>query len=284
LYPGDLIGRAAYAALRLDDPRISEAHALVSLRGADLKLLALRGVIAVDDKRVPEVVLSEGSEFALAKGLVIEVIQVEIPEMVMALDLGGVKEQMLGSGVYSLVTEPVLGLRPKFEAHAAAHIWSTGEGWRYRERDGEAEILRAGSSIEVSGHVVHVVMIPVNQASASETGVLGRLHKPMRVVANYDTVHIHRDGEASVVLNGISARIVSELVGFDGPADWEVIARQIWRDESERFLLRRKWDVNLARLRSKLRKARLRPDLVVADGLGHFEILLHPDDHMEDRT
>ena len=43
LGPGDLIGRSPTAALHIDDPRISEAHSMVSLRGSQLKLLALRG-------------------------------------------------------------------------------------------------------------------------------------------------------------------------------------------------------------------------------------------------
>ena len=36
LYAGDLIGRTWAAALRLDDPDVSEAHAMVSLRGERL--------------------------------------------------------------------------------------------------------------------------------------------------------------------------------------------------------------------------------------------------------
>ena len=39
---GDLIGRLPSAALVVDDPRVSEAHAIVSLRRAALHLLALR--------------------------------------------------------------------------------------------------------------------------------------------------------------------------------------------------------------------------------------------------
>lgn len=45
--PGDILGRLPTAAVRLNDPRISEAHALVSLRGRTLRLLALRGRFAV---------------------------------------------------------------------------------------------------------------------------------------------------------------------------------------------------------------------------------------------
>ena len=48
LVSGDIIGRIWGAALRLDDPQISEAHALVSMRGTALKLLALRGRFVVD--------------------------------------------------------------------------------------------------------------------------------------------------------------------------------------------------------------------------------------------
>lgn len=40
--PGDLIGRLPGAALQIADPRVSEAHAMVSLRAGELVLLALR--------------------------------------------------------------------------------------------------------------------------------------------------------------------------------------------------------------------------------------------------
>ena len=82
----------------------------------------------------------------------------------------------------------------------------------------------------------------------------------------------------------MSARIISELVAFDGPVAWEVLAREIWDNEDEdRTSLRRKLDVNLARLRRKLRDRRIRPDLVRAAGTGHFELLLHERDVVEDR-
>lgn len=39
LGPGDRIGRLASAALTIDDARVSEAHAMISLRGGELRLL-----------------------------------------------------------------------------------------------------------------------------------------------------------------------------------------------------------------------------------------------------
>lgn len=44
---GDVVGRLWTAALQLDDGRVSEAHAMVSLREGQLQLLPLRGALAV---------------------------------------------------------------------------------------------------------------------------------------------------------------------------------------------------------------------------------------------
>ena len=77
---------------------------------------------------------------------------------------------------------------------------------------------------------------------------------------------------------------MSEVVAFDGPVPWEVLAKELWPGEDDRNLLRRKLDVNLSRLRKKLRDARIRPDLVRSDGFGHVELFLHDGDRVEDRT
>ncbi len=50
---GGIVGRLGIASLPLHDPRISEAHALVSLRGGVLRLLALRGRFAVGNRSAP---------------------------------------------------------------------------------------------------------------------------------------------------------------------------------------------------------------------------------------
>ena len=48
--PGDLIGRTPSAAAVIDDPRIAEAHAFVSLRHGELHLLSLRRMVVVAGK------------------------------------------------------------------------------------------------------------------------------------------------------------------------------------------------------------------------------------------
>ena len=123
-----------------------------------------------------------------------------------------------------------------------------------------------------------------SDAGADATRARGAFHHPLRVVAHFDTVHVTREGGAPLVLSGISARILSELVVFDGPVAWDIVAREVWNDGADPTQLRRKWDVNLARLRAKLRDADIRDDLVRSDGTGNIEIVRYPGDTFEDRT
>ncbi len=283
LYPGDIIGRMWTANLQLDDGRISEAHALVSLRGGDLKLLALRGLLAVNRKPIQEVVLAPGVDVRLAKDMHLQVIEVELPTSVLALEGDGLRRQQLAASVCSLHTRPQPMLVPRFERGAAAHLWSTEDAWRLQIPGAPPRALSPGDTWTLDGHDFRVVEVALARAGQDETRMMGRLHPPLRIVAQYDSVQIHRKGEAPIVLNGLSAHIVSELVSFDGPANWEAIAGEIWRGEDDRYALRRRWDVNLSRLRRKLRDARIRPDLIKANGTGHFELLLYDGDAVEDR-
>ncbi len=74
---GELIGRSATAAIRIDDPHVSEAHAYVAHRGEGLRLQALRGTVQVDGVRRPHIDLAPGTTVDLAPGVQIEVLAVE---------------------------------------------------------------------------------------------------------------------------------------------------------------------------------------------------------------
>lgn len=283
LHPGDLVGRLGSAALRVDDPRVSEAHALVSLRVGQLHLLALRGVLGVDGQRVAEVALIPGLKVRLARDLHLEVMEVVLPDEALALAIDDSEPQLLIGAAASLLLEPDPGLSHRFEPEAAAQLWSDGVGWRMRVGDAVHELV-PGAVHTVDGHRVRVEQVPLWAAGQESTVQAGALHPPLRIVAHYDTVHLHRKGHAPVLLSGIQARIVSELVALGGPAPWETVAGEIWRDEGTRHHLRRRWDVNLNRLRSKLEQHRIRPDLVHSDGTGRVELVLHPQDEVEDNT
>lgn len=102
---GDLIGRLATAAVSLDDARISEAHAIVSLRGGAMRLLALRGRFRVHGKQRAEVVLAPGLDVELARGIVLHVDEVSLPDTVLAIAGPGLPPWPL-PGTVSVATGP----------------------------------------------------------------------------------------------------------------------------------------------------------------------------------
>jgi len=280
---GDLLGRLATAAIHLDDARVSEAHAMVSLRGRDLKLLALRGRFAVRRKTVTETILKPGLEIEIAGGVTIRVEDVSLPDNVLAIRGDGIPLQVLG-GVCSISGTDRPRLLARYVPNAAAHIWSTGTGWRLQLAAHPAKPLIAGDTWDIGGTPFEAVAVPLERAGQQETRLKGGIRAPLRLVAMFDSVHIHREDQVAIALGGISARILSELVALGGPTDWEVIAGEVWRGSLDRHTLRKKWDVNLSRLRAKLRAANIRSDLIRADGTGKLELLLHEGDQVEDRT
>ena len=280
---GDLIGRLPSAALHIDDIRISEAHALVSLRGRELKLLALRGRFAINQKPVSEVILAEGQVLLLARDLPVWVERVVLPESVLAIEGEGLPLQVL-SGICSLTTHPRPSLSPRYLGDATAWIWSAGEDWRLRVPGEEPRPIVEGDVFTLDGRRFSIRAMPLSRAGQGRTEVQGGVAVPMRIIANYDTVHIHRDGEPVFALTGISARIVSELVACGAPVHWLAVAREIWTGDEPEGALRRKWDINLSRLRKKLKDARIRPDLVRSDRTGNVELLLASGDTAVDRT
>ncbi len=280
--PGDLIGRLSSAALSLQDGRISAAHAMLDLRGQELKLLALRGRFAVAGRTRSSLVLEAGQRITLAEDLDLVVEEVVLPTAVMGIEGDGLPKQVL-AGVASLLTRPRPELVPKFVPGAPAHLWTDGDSWQLRTAAGTTA-LQPGHTWTLDGRTFRAVAVALSSAGKSATRMDGAVARPLKVTAHFETAHVSVEGGETLALNGLSARILSELVAFDGPVPWEVLAGELWADEDDRHLLRRKLDVNLSRLRKKLRDAGVRPDLVRADGFGHFELFLLEGDRVEDRT
>ncbi len=280
--PGGIIGRLTTAELRLMDPSVSEAHAMVSQRGRELKLLALRRWFEVDGKRSSDVVLAEGQHIRLAPDVSLDVVRVAMATHVLAIEGLDLLPIELNNPVYSLVMDrDRLLLRPEFVADALGHIWSTGEAWHYRVAGEAPDKLDAGTEITIGDTTVCAVAVQVHgRPTTLHSGFLA----PMTLNVRFDTVHIHTDGRPSVVLPGIAARIISELFALGGLASWTVVAKEIWRHTEEDRLLRQNWDRNMRSLRKRLREHGLRDDLVRADGKGHVELFLLEHDTVIDET
>jgi len=283
LVPGDLIGRVRNAAMQLDDARISEAHVLLSLRERELRLIALRGGMAVDGRPVNEVAARDGLEVTLARGLELVVEAVHLPASVLGIEGAGLVRQALPP-VASLVVDPHPRLIAGYVDGAAAAMWCTGSSWRMRPRGGDATDLSPGQSFEIDGVSLTMVSIPLDAAGREPTRTGGGIEAPLRIEANFDTVHLHREGAVATVLGGNHARMVSELVALGGPIHWRGLAELVWPDDPEPHTMRSRFDVTLSRLRRKLERARIRTDLVSSDGSGQIGLLLYPDDVVADRT
>ena len=281
LVPGDLVGRVYSAALTIEDARVSEAHALVSLRDGLLVLLALRRLLRVGGRELRQVVLTPGLVVDLADGVSLLVLAVELPETVLAIEGAGLGRRVL-SGAGFLRLGPPCELLQRYSPDARVQVWTYGSGWMYRVDNGEARELHAGLQIVLGDSVFDVVEVRLRDASRIGTEVGD--DAPLRIVARHVTAHIHREGSAVCVLSGVMARIVSELAVMGVPVNWEVLAAQIWPDEEDRGVLRRRWDVNLGRLRARLRQARIREDLVRPDGHGNLELVLAACDVVEDQA
>ncbi|MCB9687509.1 MAG: hypothetical protein H6738_04380 [Alphaproteobacteria bacterium] len=283
LTPGDLVGRLSSATLRIEHPHISEVHAYVSLRDGVLKLLALRGGLGLDGKMVREVTLASDQRIQLAVGQTIEVVEVCNPTLQLALLTEDGSLEPLSGGMVSLV--PGRGRSPRLEEDAAVVLWPDGDHWMVQlAGQPRPRHLEVGTELEVGRQRYRVVEVPIGDTQTPSTLSGARLDAPLRLEGFYDTIHVHREGTASLVLSGAAGRLLCELGAIGQPVHWADVARAVWDDESDIDRLRKRWDVLLIRLRRRLAAASVRTDLVHPDGTGNIRLLLNAADRFVDKS
>jgi hypothetical protein len=291
VHPGNLIGRLAKADVVIADPRISEAHAMVSLRCRSLRLLALRGALMVDGREVDAVTLERDVQVELADGLFVRVESVELPTHTLVLCGTAQGPVELGTSTHSLLLAdgsgpPTLRLVAGYVPGAAGHLWYSGASLWIRPAGRDAEPIETGGKWTLEGCALRVIRLPL---SGTDETYIPPFPGPVErtglvIVARYTTVHVQRDTTTSVI-TGKPAILVSELVRFGGkPVPWEMVARQMWGEQMDREALRDNFDATLSRLRRQLRELAIREDLVSLDGSGNVELVLYPGDRMVDES
>lgn len=275
---GALIGRLETAALQIDDLRVSEAHAMVSLRAGGMRLLALRRRLEVAGRPCGEVELHPGLEVVLAPGVALHVDAVTLPDAVMGLRWPGGQAALLHD-VASIVLEPEPSVVWQPAANAVVQLWRMGDTWRYVQQDQAARDLVPGDTIRVGPTVFEGALIPLKTGDATRGP-----GQPLHLVTFYDTVHVLRDRHPPFVIAGRGAHLISELALAGAPVGWAALSRTLWNDDEPDHVLRGRLDAVLRRLRAKLAEGGLRDDLVAVDGLGHLELRLDASDRIEDRT
>jgi hypothetical protein len=282
--PGGVLGRSFSADVRFVDGRISEAHAMVSLRGSELVLFALRGRLRVAERDVPKVGLTPGLVVTLAPGIDVVVAAVQVPATVLAIEGGGVPRQVL-LGVTSILRGPPLHLGAGVHPDALALVFSDGLDWFVRVADeAAARPLTAGDVLALDGVALRFVAVETGAAAVADTVPMPLAgHTRLRVVSHFETIQIWRDDDATpITFAGVAARVLAELLAFGGPARWELVARAVWGDD-DAGVLRHRLDVTLQKIRRRLDEGGVRRDLVRAWRDGHLELFLHPGDQADDR-
>lgn len=277
LVPGDLIGRLPTASLSINDPRISEAHALVSLRGSQMKLLALRGGLRVGVGRLLEVTLRPGLEVELADGVSLQVRAVDLPQRVLAVRLDEGPPLVLARVTALLAGPPPrLSVRPSPEA--VALLWTHQSVLWVRPAGGVDFALAPGASATVGATALHVQLLDLADQAQPPTQTHAEV---LHFVVWYDSVRVSSPGCAPLLVDGMPARVLSELVLLGGPVAWEVVAKEVWGGEVPRPLLRERFDATLARLRRRFADHGIRRPLLRASQTGQIELLLTPQDTVE---
>ncbi len=275
---GDLVGRLWSAAVNIDDARVAEAHAMVSLRGAELVLISLRGTMSIDGKTRKTLVLEAGQRIELAAGVAMLVEAVEYPPSVLAVEANGIERQVL-SGVASLHLEPRPRLSRGYAANAEGWLWYTGAEWRLRLAGHEVRTIGVGDTWRLSNIDFRAVAAPLHGDGNTGSPMIGAESEPLRIRFQNDTVQIQRDGRPIVAFKGPTARILRLLALTGTPVSWTWVARHLWPSDSEAELAR-KWGVELEKLRQRLVASHIRPELIADDG-GLVQLALRREDTVD---
>lgn len=280
--PGGILGRSSSAALRIQDGRVSEAHAMVVLRGRGMQLLSLRGRLRVDGEDEDVVELESGTRVELADGISVTVAAVVLPVEVVAARLDGGPVLDLWSEAYALVRSPEPELVPGHRAGAVARLWNDGSAWMVAVGDRDAERFSPGRAWVAEGTRLEAVAVPAIAAATESTELGG--DEGVEIVGRWETAHLLRRGREPVLVNGQPAQLLTELGQMGAPVGWQVVGAQLWPQVSDPDRLRKSFDRVVRRLRLTLREHGLREDLVRSTGTGSYELFLRPGDAFRDEA
>jgi len=272
LFPGEIIGRGVSASLLLDDHQISEAHALVSLRGASLQLLKLRGMLklAGEDHFLGEITLEVGQHIVVSSQISLEVFKVSTPDEILVLEGLTRAPIPLTQSEYEIGGHP-LSIHPREEDEVYASIWQSGETWMRRVSKEEKVAVIAGEEWMVNGSPLCIKLATVDDASFENTESPLKIVEPppslaqvvLELSAERAVIRYPEDDEFYAI-TGHSARILYITANATKKGihmRWKDICDEIWYKYK-----RNNWDSAKNYLRKKLREAGIRDTFFVYKG------------------
>lgn len=280
LGPGDFIGRSEVAALCLDDPRVSEAHAMVSLRDGSLKLIALRGRFRQGEEVLSEAVLRPGVVLEFARDVHLVCEQVHMPDEVLGLLINAELKVML-THTMTLYTSENMMIKRGYDPRGGAIFWTTGSLWRVQIADQPSLTLEQGQTFIVDQTRIEVIAIPLDRIAQTHTR--NSLRSPLRFTCHDTHVEIARVNEPTIKVSGVPGRILLSLLRRQGTASYQEIVKEVWpHDVSTNLSLRRRFDTGIRRLRTHL--GHVLPvdetQFIQLDGTGVVTLFLSPRDEI----
>lgn len=283
---GATIGRSPYSAVRLDDPEISEAHALLSWRAGELRLVALRRRFSLRGHVAEEARLYEGDEIELAPGIVVEVLEVRMPRDLLVVEGPGLPSQLLPD-VAAIVLGPPPSLSTRLVPDAAAILWQSTDAAaaprvRARFPDGSETELGLDGVVLVGGLPFVVRAVPTGTVADAATGRASERAALSIELDGEDVVRIS-DLARDVEFVGVQGRLLNVLARARAACDWPTLAGRVWSDRGDWDALRSRLDTTVSRIRRRLREVGFQPALVRTDGAGCFVLALEGKDSVSSR-
>lgn len=278
--PGELIGRSDLAALCIDDPRVSEAHAMVSLRSEGLMLLALRGRFRMQNKVYTELCLEPGLEVELADGLTLRCEEVVLPLQLTALKIPGLPMLTLTRTMTLFMQEQSAPrIAQGYHAGGDAIFWAVGEQWRARTRESEApQSLQFGQRVRIGALDIEVVPIALRDAARGQTRAAD-LAQPLSLQSLGEAVRVTRDRQPPAIISGVPGKICAALVEGGRAMSWRQLTQRVWPDDASlESALRRRFDAGISRLRERLQQLGVDDGIIRLDGAGFVILTLEPED------
>lgn len=254
--PGDVVGRGLFAPIPVLHPKVSEAHAVLSVRAA-LVLLPARGRLFVGGDPVELVELRAGDEVALCRdgSARLEILEVIAPTQGVGLSLGDRPPVRLVDGAcYSLIREGESWI-VRSDADKAV-IWQAEGSW-YLEFEGTPRALELGASWFWRGDELRVVLCdgaaPWTQRTTTP-GAEGSQDLQYRVtlVATASGMRVDAvrdDGRVVGSLAGRPGELLALLLASPQRQPWEPVARRVWGRGEEFDRLQDNWHANLRKVR-----------------------------------
>jgi len=280
---GGIVGRSPYSAVHIDDPAISEAHALLSWRGGELRLIALRRRFAVRGQAVEAVRLFEGDEIELAPGWAIEILEVTLPPHVLTLEGAGLPTQLLPD-VAALTLGPPPTLSTRISPSADATLWQSSEmpppGVRIRSSDGGEITPDSDGNFALGGQRFRILAVPTRSVADAATGRPSQ-REALSVTLDGELVRIG-DISRTIEFQGVQGRLLRILTVERVACDWPTLASRVWTDRADWDALRSRLDTTVSRIRQRLKSVGFAPALLRSNGAGGFLLALEERDHVLD--